>query len=184
MKYSISLASRYVAAFYEYLSESNKLDKLESYVEAIKRVVDKIESDEMFYNLIGNPLLPKDYIVMQIVKVSEIDDADFNKFIEVLIYKKRQLMLPIIYMLLEKKNEELKKIVNVKMITPYKLQEKTIEELKEIVLKKTGRKAILDSEIDEELIGGLQLQLEDKIFDYSIKAILEKIGRDYASKRG
>ncbi|WGS64107.1 ATP synthase F1 subunit delta [Marinitoga aeolica] len=184
MKNSISVATRYVEAFLEYLSEENKLDKLDEYVNAIKKVIDKIQGDKKFYDLIGNPLLPKDYITMQIIKASEIEDANFNKFIEALVYKKRQLMLPMIYILLEQKNNELKKLIKVKMITPYELKNKTIEELKEIIFKKTGRKAILDSEIKEDLIGGMQLQLEDKVFDYSIKGMLEKIGREYASKRG
>ncbi|WP_206076173.1 F0F1 ATP synthase subunit delta [Marinitoga lauensis] len=89
-----------------------------------------------------------------------------------------------IYTLLERKNNELKKLIKVKIITPYKLQEKAVNELKNIIVKKTGRNAILNAEIDEDLIGGLQLQLEEKIFDYSVKGILEKIGREYASKRG
>ncbi|WP_129408770.1 hypothetical protein [Marinitoga lauensis] len=88
MKNSISLATRYVEAFYEYLSKENKLNKLDEYVQAVKKIVERIEKDKMFYDLIGNPLLPKDYIVMQIVKTAEIDDADFNKYIEALVYKK------------------------------------------------------------------------------------------------
>jgi len=184
MKNSISVATRYVEAFLEYLSENNVLDKLDEYVKGIKKIVDKINEDKEFCDLIGNPLLPKDYVAMQIINASETKDVNFNKFIEVIVYKKRQLMLPMIYTLLEQKNNELKKLIRVKIATPYELKNKTIEELKEIILKKTGRKAILDSEINKDLIGGLQLQLEDKVFDYSIKGMLEKIGREYASKRG
>ncbi|GAB6188549.1 hypothetical protein JCM30566_02880 [Marinitoga arctica] len=184
MKNSISIATRYVEAFLEYLSKEGNLDKLDEYVIAIKKITDKIQNDKAFYDLIGNPLLPKDYIAMHIIKSSEIEDPNFNRFIEALVYKKRQLMLPMIYILIEQKNNELKKLIKVKMLTPYELKEKSIEELKEIILKKTGRKAILDTEIKKDLIGGLQLQLEDKVFDYSIKGMLEKIGREYASKRG
>ncbi|AEX85982.1 hypothetical protein XO10_07850 [Marinitoga sp. 1135] len=184
MKASISVATRYVDAFFEYLSKNNKLDKLEEYVNAIKKIVEKIENDHMFADMIGNPLLPKDYIAMEIAKTAEIDDVDFNKFIRAIVYKKRQLMLPMIFTLLEQKNNELKKVVKVKVITPYALNKENIEELRGLIHKKTGRTAELDSEIDESLIGGMQLQLEDKVFDYSVKGILEKIGREYASKRG
>ncbi|MBM7560050.1 ATP synthase F1 subunit delta [Marinitoga litoralis] len=184
MKNSISIASRYVEAFLEYLSEENKLDQLDIYVNAIKNIVDKIDTDKLFLDLIGNPLLPKDFIVHQIIKVADIDDVHFNKFITALVYKKRQLMLPIIFILLEQKNLEFKKLIKVKMFTPYKMSEEKVSELEDIIIKKTGRKAIIDSVIDESLIGGLQLQLEDTIFDYSVKGMLEKIGREYASKRG
>jgi F-type H+-transporting ATPase subunit delta len=85
---------------------------------------------------------------------------------------------------LEQKNLEFKKLIKVKMFTPYKMSEEKVSELEDIIIKKTGRKAIIDSVIDESLIGGLQLQLEDTIFDYSVKGMLEKIGREYASKRG
>ncbi|KAF2955741.1 ATP synthase F1 subunit delta [Marinitoga sp. 38H-ov] len=184
MKNSISVASRYVEAFFEYLSEENKLDELDNYVNAIKNVVNKINDDKLFFDLIGNPLLPKDFVVQQIIKVAGIDDIHFNKFITALVYKKRQLMLPMIFILLEQKNMELKKLIKVKMITPYKLDEENVSELSNIIHKKTGRRAIIQSVIDESLIGGLQLQLEDTVFDYSVKGMLEKIGREYASKRG
>ncbi|KLO23250.1 hypothetical protein X275_03395 [Marinitoga sp. 1197] len=184
MKFSISLATRYVEAFIEYLSKESKLNKLDEYVKALKNVVDKINNDSLFYDLIGNPLLPKDYIVMQIVKVADIDDKNFNRYIKVLVYKNRQLMIPMVYTLLEQKNNELKKFAKVDITIPYNINKDMINELKNIIHQKTGRKVILNTKLDEDLIGGIQLQLEDKIFDYSIKGILEKIGREYASKRG
>lgn len=184
MKNSISLATRYSDAFFEYLSKEKKLDKFDYFVKGIKKIVERIDGDPAFSELVGNPLLPKDYIVLKLVEASEIDDPIFNNFINALVYKKRQLLLPVIYILLEQKNDELKKVIKVKLITPYKLKENIMKDLEDIIFKKTGRKSIISLELNEELIGGIQLQLENTVFDYSIKGILEKIGREYASKRG
>jgi len=52
----------------------------------------------------------------------------------------------------------------------------------ETITKKTGRKISISYTLDESLIGGIQMEFDDKLFDYSVKGYLDSIIRDVSSR--
>jgi F-type H+-transporting ATPase subunit delta len=184
MKLSYSLATRYTDAFLEILQKNDKMSNLENYIEAIQNIIDKINSDSVFNDMINSPLLPKDYITKKIYESSKIEDKLFEKFIHSLVLKSRQELLFFIVKILNNYNLELKKLIKAEIITAKPIDSKNSEDLKNILKNKTGRDVILKTSLDESLIGGIQLYVEDKYYDYSIKGYLDSIKRSYAQTGG
>ncbi len=52
-------------------------------------------------------------------------------------------------------------------VTP--IEQKTLEKIQEKVSKKLDKKVMIENKIDKEIIGGIKLQVEDDIWDNSIK---------------
>jgi F-type H+-transporting ATPase subunit delta len=184
MKSSYSLASRYVQAFINILEENNKINDLETYIEFIKKIVSKISSEEDFKSIIQNPLIPEKFIVDQMLHVSETEDFLLKSFLEAIVKKKRQYSLNLILKVLEQYNNERKKIVEVNLITAKSLSEDLIKNISSSVQNKTGRHIEILEEIKEDLIGGLQIFIDDKLFDYSVKGYLENIRNTYVAAGG
>ena len=184
MKVSFSLATRYTNALIALLVSNEKLEDLDKYIEGIKKINAKIEEDDVLKDIVFSPLLPKSYISESLIKVSELNDEIFEKFIYAVVQKKRQSLLKAIEIILERYSYELKKLIEVDVMLSDKISEELLENIKNVLKKKTGRNISLKEIINEDLIGGLQLIIDDKLFDYSVKGYLESIKRLYASSRG
>ena len=184
MKSSYSLASRYVQAFINILEKNNKINDLETYIKFIKKIVSKMSSEEDFKSITQNPLIPEKFIVDQMLHISETEDFFLKNFLEAIVKKKRQYSLNLILKVLEQYNNERKKIVEVNLITAKSLSEDIINNISSSVQNKTGRKIEISEKINEELIGGLQIFIDDKLFDYSVKGYLENIRNTYVAAGG
>jgi F-type H+-transporting ATPase subunit delta len=65
-------------------------------------------------------------------------------------------------------------ITTAKVTTAQELTEANTQEIKSLIEKGTGKTVILDSKVDPSLIGGLVVQIEDKLYDASISGKLRK----------
>ncbi|MGM0639906.1 MAG: ATP synthase F1 subunit delta [Thermotogota bacterium] len=184
MKNSYSVAKRYSDALIDLLSENEKLGNLDNYIENLQNIISEMEENSVFYDLINSPLLPNDFITEKMVEKSKTRDKILKKFLNLIIIKKRQNLLPLINKLLTNFSYELKEEVLVDLISAKELEESTIQQLKDNLKSKTGRDVNLDMTIDEELIGGIQIYLDDKLFDYSVKGYLNSAKGIYAANGG
>jgi len=71
--------------------------------------------------------------------------------------------------------DEAQGIMRGKVLTAVALPEKRQGEIKQKLEKQTGRKLVLGYDVDPGIIGGLVLQIGDKVLDASLKAQLSKM---------
>ena len=60
------------------------------------------------------------------------------------------------------------------MKTAVAVSDEVIAEVRTFIEKQTGKKVILETSVNPELIGGLVIQMEDKLYDASISGKLRK----------
>lgn len=184
MKNSYSVAKRYSDALIDLLSENDKLDNLDSYIDNLENIISEMNENSVFYDLINSPLLPKEFITEKLIEKSKTKDEILKKFLNLVVIKKRQSLIPLITKILTNFSYELKKQVLVNLISARELEKDTIDQIKNNLKSKTGRDINLDLSIDESLIGGIQIYLDDKLFDYSVKGYLNSVKGIYAANGG
>lgn len=184
MKASYFLASKYAQAILGTLEEKGEISRLDEYVEAFQRLKKALESSETLRDMAYSPLIPPKYIVTKLKDVSEFDDTIFIQFLEVLVGKGRQNLIPFMSHILYQESLEREKVVEVRLVLPNKVTNTIINQIKQAIHNKTGRKIKLITQFNEDLIGGLQLYIGDKFFDYSVKGFLEDIQSAYAPVGG
>lgn len=184
MRTSYALVSRYIEAFINVLEEKNKMDKIDYYLSLFEKLINYSHENEMFVDLIKNPLIPQNVIVKEILLICETKDEIFENLIYSILKKKRQDSLELFFRVFKEYNRELKRIVKVKLNLAKEIKKSLEEELSSNIKSKTGRDIQLSKEINEDLIGGLQLLIDDKLFDYSVKGYLDRILTTQASSGG
>ena len=60
-----------------------------------------------------------------------------------------------------------------KLVTAVKLSEAMQKSVVDKLAKDSGRKIVLDYEVDQDIIGGLMLKIGDRVLDASIRAQLQ-----------
>jgi len=184
MKASYFLASKYAQALLGTLEEKGEISRLDEYVEAFQRLKKALESSESLRDMVYSPLIPPKHIVSRMKDVSEFDDTVFVQFLEVLVDKRRQNLIPFMSHILYQESLEREKVVEVRLVLPNEVSNTIINQVKQAIQNKTGRKIKLRTQFNEDLIGGLQLYIGDKFFDYSVKGFLEDIQSAYALSGG
>jgi F-type H+-transporting ATPase subunit delta len=111
-----------------------------------------------------------------------IEDADENlvRFLELLAERHR---LPVVFRirrtfddLWRKENKRLP----VTVTSAVELDKDMVEGIGKKIEEQTGRKIELTANVDPDLIGGLQMQVGNMIFDSTIRSRLEKLRREVA----
>ncbi|HOO75357.1 MAG TPA: ATP synthase F1 subunit delta [Tepiditoga sp.] len=181
---SYARASRYAWAFVHVLSENSMMNKFDDYILSFEKIVRKITEDDNYRMLVQSPLIPKEIIIKQIMKSINSDDKILENFIDTIVKKGRQFMLPEILLVMKNIQNELDKKVEVNITTVNDLEDSELSSLKDILTSKTGKNVELKNNKDDSLIGGIQILTGDKFFDYSVKGYLESIKNAYTTKRG
>jgi F-type H+-transporting ATPase subunit delta len=62
--------------------------------------------------------------------------------------------------------------------TAVAVSDAVIAEVRTFIEQQTGKKVILETAVDADIIGGLVIQMEDKLYDASISGKLRKAKQD------
>jgi F-type H+-transporting ATPase subunit delta len=95
-------------------------------------------------------------------------------FMEIVIRKKREYYLPDIALAFIGQYNDINKITTANVKTAVAVSDEVIAEVRSFIEKQTGKKVILETSVNPELIGGLVIQMEDKLYDASISGKLRK----------
>jgi F-type H+-transporting ATPase subunit delta len=107
-------------------------------------------------------------------------DAELLNFLELLIEKQR---MPEVFRIRRHFDELWKqenKRIDVTVTSAVPLEPAVVEKVGEEIERQTGRKVELVSEVDGEILGGIVLQVGNKVLDASIRARLEKLRKSVA----
>lgn len=112
----------------------------------------------------------------------KLDDLTVN-FLELILDKKRQFLLPQIFAAMEDLYDEEVGRAHVKAVTAVPLEPALKDEIARVLQARYGREVILVNVVRPEVLGGLVLRWRDLVADGSVRTALEKIGRGMESSK-
>lgn len=165
---------RYAKALIDLAQQNEQLQTVYNDVETFNKAL-KTNRDLLLF--LQSPIIQSEKKMTVINKLFGNQFAPItNKFIEIVVRKRRESYLPeIISSFLEQYNG-IKKIVNAKLTTAVPINDTIIQQVKDIILKTTGQtQVVLNTKINPQILGGFILEFNDKLFDTSIQQKLQDL---------
>jgi len=170
----MAIAFKYAKGLFTVAKE---LNKTKEFGEELNQIKDLLTSMPEVLSALQNPIYPPDLkmeIIDEILKSIKVD-PEIERFLKLLVERRRiQYIKEIVTMYQELLDEELN-IARGEVITAYPLTSEEKKELEEILKEYLKKEVILESKVDEEIIGGIKIKIGDLIFDGSLKTQLGKL---------
>jgi F-type H+-transporting ATPase subunit delta len=171
-----SVARRYAEAFFSIAQEADKIDDYQSELGKIVQSIEEIEGLKKYF---AHPLIPtkeKKDVANQLFS-SAVSPVTLN-FLLLVLDKKRQTYLELIYKEYEEMADESRNIKKVELISAMAVPEAEVSALAETLSRSTGKTIQLRLTIDSSLLGGVKIRMGDKIIDASIAKKLEMLRKN------
>mgnify|MGYP001171971239 CR=1 FL=1 len=171
--FSSEISQRYALALYELSVETNSTDEFKSNMTNFMKILD---SNDDLKKFIKNPTYSteKQKIIFEKILTTMNFNKTIKNFFSILAIKKRIFFL-------DKIIEEFLNLVSTKrgeingsLISSKKIDNKTLVEIEKEISDNIKRPIKLKSKIDENLIGGIVIQIGSLMIDTSIKNKLQK----------
>lgn len=172
------VSKTYAGALFEVALEQNNIDQI---LAEYTFVVEVIQQNPDFFRILTSPKISheeKRNIYEDSFKES-IGESLMN-FLKILNDKKRNDSILDIYREFQERVNQHKGNVIAEVQSVIPLDKETIESLVEKLNKVTGKTVTVNNVINPEIMGGLIVQVGDKIIDGSIKRKLEHMKHDLA----
>lgn len=170
---------RYAKSLYEIATE-------QGLIESVKRDMDAFVSmhdgSRDFQNFLKSPIISAEKKQEALSKIisSAFESTPAINMAKMTAKKGREMYLPYIAKAFIDIYEKENGIIHGVLTTSYdKVSKKLITSLTKKVEENTGSKLILQHKVDESLIGGFVLEIDDKIYDGSVKSALRNIRREF-----
>ncbi len=168
-------AKRYAKAILDLAQEQKSMDKL---LDDMLLIQDSIKQSSELRSIFNSPVV-KNKDKCEIAKaVFKNTDGMLHKLFETLAENKRFNHLKWVCQSYETQYNVLHHIREANISSAVKLDDKAIEILKQKIKNITGDEAKVTTTIDEELLGGFILNLNDLQYDASLSGKLSKLKRN------
>jgi len=167
------LAQRYATA----LIQLAKKNMLKPYIRQLRSICDLFAKQADLDRFFSNPLIPvekKQDLVHDILAPMELDDI-LTHFMDILVLNGRIALLDKILFVFTKMSQDILQTATAIVYSAYPLDAQTQKNLKKHLFTVFNRDIELDCKTDPAIIGGLKINLDNQVIDYSIKGELERI---------
>ena len=171
---SINVSKRYALAIYDFATENDEVFEV---FEVLNLLLEHIKNDEDFKKFLKYPVIDKEEKKKLINHIYSDVNKQSLKILDYLVDKDRLLHIKEIYEEYSKIYYEKHKKLIVTAIFPKELTEAQKEKLTENLKKLKGKDVVIHYRIDEKLIGGGLIRINDEVIDGSIKTQLNNIKR-------
>lgn len=172
------IASRYAKSLLDLSQEQGKLERT---LEDIKSF-QKATKNRDFYMLLKSPVVTPDkkLNILNALFKNKYDELTMA-FLRILVNKGREMYLPEVSTEFISQYKKLKHISTVTVRSAVPLSDQTLKAIKAKLLasKATDEKVEIVTHVDENLLGGIILEIDDKIYDASIAHKLDKMHRAF-----
>jgi F-type H+-transporting ATPase subunit delta len=168
-----SLSRRYSKALFELARETGDEERLGDELKAFLSA----HNESSLRAVLSNPAFRLDSrkkILLGVTKNLQLSVITENLFV-LLLERDRLDFVPSIVASYRRLLNEAKGRVEAKVIAPTPLQPALFDGLRASLCRLSGKDVILEEQGDPELIGGLVVELEGKIFDGSVRTQLENM---------
>ncbi|PIF06636.1 MAG: ATP synthase F1 subunit delta [Draconibacterium sp.] len=164
---------RYAKAFFSAAKESSMLDQLKS---DIQLVMDVCKNSSEFILLLDSPVVKASKKIKLIGQIfqGKVQDITLG-FLSLIVKNKREAHIPAIcrnFIDLVRKDQNIKSAT---LITATTVSDEVKEKIKQLLEKQFNSKVELEDKVEEKIIGGLILRMDDKQFDASVATRLANI---------
>jgi ATP synthase F1 delta subunit len=172
------IARVYAEALFGAAKEEGKLDAVR---EQLAQFAEALESSREMQLFFFSPYFSSAEKGEGLRKAVDDAEPELLNFLELLCEKHR---MPVIYRI-RRKFEELwakeNKRLGVTVTSAVELDPSVVEKIGEEIEKQTGQKVELESRVDDDILGGLVLQVGNMVLDASVRNQLEKLRKNVAS---
>jgi F-type H+-transporting ATPase subunit delta len=167
------IAERYSRSAYQ-LAEEKGLGN--SFLKELQAVKDAMEARSELMSLLRSPLITRDEKRSLIEGILGPKASSLaREFLNLLVAKGRIDLFPDIVGELKRLTNEREKIQEVTAISARELHPSILQLLQKALEKMTGKKIILRTEEDSSLLGGIQIQLGNRLIDGTLRSKLNAL---------
>lgn len=167
----------YAEALFDVAREKGKLDAVRDELGQFADAVDGNRDLQVFF---FSPYFSSAEKATGLKRAVSGADSELLNFLELLIEKQR---MPEVFRIRRQFDELWKKEnrrIEVTVTSAVELEPAVVEKVGEEIERQTGQKVELASRVDGEILGGIVLQVGNKVLDASIRARLEKLRKSVA----
>ena len=167
----------YAEALFEVAKDKGKLDAIR---DELAQFVDALDGDHELQVFFFSPYFSTAEKVAGLKRAVSDADAELLNFLELLIEKGRMQEVFRIRRQLDELWKQENRRIDVTVTSAVELDRAVVEKVGEEIERQTGQKVELASRVDDEIIGGIVLQVGNMVLDASIRSRLEKLRKSVA----
>lgn len=177
-KKSELIAKRWALALMELAFEDENVSK-EDILDDLNEIGETINSSEELLNVLNNPSISTEEKQIVLCKLfqNSIMPIVYN-FLFVLNLRKRISIISDIAVEFKKELEKYKNITRINVTSAIELNNERKEQIKSKIGEKLNKEIIVDWGVDEEIIAGLVLNVNELIIDNSVRHKLEDLSKE------
>lgn len=171
------ISKRYARALFDLAIELSVLEKVKEDMDTLRDVT--LENPR-FKRVMASPIIPagKKNSILKGIFEKYLDKLTM-RFLQLLIRKEREVYLREITESFEKLYKDYHNIITIKITSTVPLNEENRSELLNLLQEQTHKTIDLVEQVDESLIGGFVLTMEDRKYDASIRHKLDKLRKSF-----
>jgi ATP synthase F1 delta subunit len=167
----------YAEALFDVAKDKGKLDAIR---DELGQFADALEGDRDLQVFFFSPYFSTAEKVEGLKRAVSGADQELLNFLELLIEKGRMAEVFRIRRELDELWKHENRRIDVTVTSAVELDPAVVEKVGEEIERQTGQKVELASRVDSEILGGIVLQVGNKVLDASIRARLEKLRKSVA----
>lgn len=167
------LVKSYAEALFQVARAEEALDRVE---EELTQLNKSLESTAELREFLSNPQISPDGKKSALSQIfgGKITPLTLH-WMNMVVDQERQRKLPAIIETFFKLAQESREKVTAEVITSIPLSAEMVSRLEQDLSKMTKKRVFLKPMVDDSILGGVILKLEDKVFDGSVKHRLEEV---------
>jgi F-type H+-transporting ATPase subunit delta len=167
----------YAEALFDVARDKGKLDAVR---EELAQFADAVEGSQDLQVFLFSPYFSSTEKVSGLRRAVSGAGAELLNFLELMIEKQRMPELFRVRRHFEELWKKENRRIDVTVTSAVELDPAVVEKVGEEIERQTGQKVELASRVDDEILGGIVLQVGNKVLDASIRARLEKLRKSVA----
>lgn len=172
------IAEVYSRSLFEVASEHGDLDRVHEELGQFADALDESRELQVFF---FSPYFSSQEKKEAIGKLLEDADESFVRFLELLAERHRMPAIFRIRRAFDGLWREENKLLPVTLTSAVELDSQTVEGIGKKIEEQTGQTVELTSNVDEDVLGGLVLQVGNMVLDASVRGRLEKLRKNVAA---
>lgn len=167
----------YAEALFDVAKQKGRLDAIG---EGLAQFADAVEAERELQVFLFSPHFSSAEKVAGLKRAVTGADPELLNFLELLIEKQRMPEVFRIRRELERLWKREQRLIDVTVTSAVELDPAVVARIGEEIERQTGQRVELASRIDEEVLGGIVLQVGNMVLDASIRNRLEKLRKSVA----
>ena len=174
------VGDRYAESLFDLAKEENKVTQ---YLDDIKLVGEVLDSDPQIVQFFNHVLIENDKKI-QLLDQSFKGNVDqyVLTFLKLLVQSRRIRYIDDIVKSYIKLSNQYLGIEEGMIYTPYELTDQQIQDIEKAISQKENKKVTLKVSIDPSLLGGIKVQISNRIYDGTIKNKVEMLKKELLRK--